>query len=851
MRKVLAMILCLALVCTLMPTIAWADGETGGGDDEITVTGLYVSDNSSVDELTWETLNTGMSMTEDDAAYLYLYENEEVKPFSPAGEVYEQFYSYENQIIGDAVDEAPFLVGRMGSGQYVVYYTGGDTNTYAMSITDAEDNVYGYVVLIGQEGGNGETGGGDDGGTEETSLKILDAITDGNNIGGQKLNINTSLSPEDNAFYVRASEELTCSVEVYTHRKVNDDSDTTESEDSNVTMEDEENKGWETAESAANYVTMEVVEGNEDYWKVFVGKVEDNTEDDLGDNVEANAEGSTTKYHGLESLRLTFTDGTESAKLEVNMGIGVTYTASGVNKITDYRTILDEVLQEEAITLGSELQIIGESEDETEVTVLYEDFGMTTESGRIDNHVALNIKLNPGYSVKDILVNGTSAKYEATANYYYAPYDAEGTRIDASVDDRFSGCIAGYGNSALWINGNLRDSNDPLDELKREMEPFEGGRTELLASAIQYYVEIEDITSVNSVKIITAETVADESGNITATNKDGDDFAITAEPDNSAEDTAVRNTALGNLYKENTEVYEAYDIKVTEGELNGIVDVVIPVENASDYQLVWFCDDNTPVPVVATYTAENDAIIFPAGHFSVYALVQAAAGDDNEGGNTGGDDNTGSGDNEGGNTGDNEGGNAGGGNTGGSWYPVVPRDPNKAAKSEAEKAVTGYVDAAEYDAAEAEEIAAIIEQAKADIKAAKSAEEIKAIEEAVKAELDKLETAEEKAVIAEVEDTKFKARSQMTTLRGKRAVKITWEVPEGMDFDGFEVYRSTQRFKGFGKEPFFTTTKTTYTNNKDLKTGNTYYYKVKAFKYVNDEKVYTEYSFKAWRTIKK
>jgi len=70
-----------------------------------------------------------------------------------------------------------------------------------------------------------------------------------------------------------------------------------------------------------------------------------------------------------------------------------------------------------------------------------------------------------------------------------------------------------------------------------------------------------------------------------------------------------------------------------------------------------------------------------------------------------------------------------------------------------------------------------------------------------------------------------------------------------MDFDGYEVYRSTRRYSGFGTEPFFTTSKTQYINNKGLKKGETYYYKVRGFKFVNDEKVYTEHSFKAWRTI--
>ena len=193
-----------------------------------------------------------------------------------------------------------------------------------------------------------------------------------------------------------------------------------------------------------------------------------------------------------------------------------------------------------------------------------------------------------------------------------------------------------------------------------------------------------------------------------------------------------------------------------------------------------------------------------------------------------------------------------GGSTGGIHIPTVTpaADPLDAAKSEASDAVASYVDQTAYDAAEAKEIAAIVEQAKKDIEAAKTAEEVKSIEAAAKTEMDKVETAEEKALIEKVENTKFKVRSQKATLNGKKAIKLTWNVPEGMDFDGFEVYRSTKRSKGYGKKPLFTTTKTSYTNNKGLKIGKTYYYKVKGFKYVNDEKVYSEYSWKAWRTVK-
>ena len=184
------------------------------------------------------------------------------------------------------------------------------------------------------------------------------------------------------------------------------------------------------------------------------------------------------------------------------------------------------------------------------------------------------------------------------------------------------------------------------------------------------------------------------------------------------------------------------------------------------------------------------------------------------------------------------------------YIPSIPTDSLKTVRTEAIKAVTDYVNPADYEEAQQAEIKTIVDNAKKDIEAAKTADEIKAIEAAAKAELDKLETAEEMALIRTIEGTQFTARSKATTLNGKKAIRVTWNKPADLDFDGYEIYRSTERYKGYGTEPFFTTTNQKYTNNKGLKVGKTYYYKVRGFKYVNDEKVYTEYSLKAWRTVK-
>jgi fibronectin type 3 domain-containing protein len=101
-----------------------------------------------------------------------------------------------------------------------------------------------------------------------------------------------------------------------------------------------------------------------------------------------------------------------------------------------------------------------------------------------------------------------------------------------------------------------------------------------------------------------------------------------------------------------------------------------------------------------------------------------------------------------------------------------------------------------------------------------------------------------------VKAAKFKLTSKIVkTKKGKKAIKLTWKTGTDLEFDGYAVYRSNKKNSGYGKKPIFTTTKKTYTNTA-VKAGKTYYYRVRGFVTIDGEKVYTQYSTKAWRTIK-
>ena len=71
----------------------------------------------------------------------------------------------------------------------------------------------------------------------------------------------------------------------------------------------------------------------------------------------------------------------------------------------------------------------------------------------------------------------------------------------------------------------------------------------------------------------------------------------------------------------------------------------------------------------------------------------------------------------------------------------------------------------------------------------------------------------------------------------KGSVTVKWKTTGNAD--GYEVYRSLKKATGYGKKK--TTTKTSYVN-ASVKKGQRYYYKVKAYKLVNGNKIYSSWS---------
>ncbi len=200
----------------------------------------------------------------------------------------------------------------------------------------------------------------------------------------------------------------------------------------------------------------------------------------------------------------------------------------------------------------------------------------------------------------------------------------------------------------------------------------------------------------------------------------------------------------------------------------------------------------------------------------------------------------------------------GGGGGGAAAKPTKPTTPEQkpataAGKTAANTAITTAAAANKYDKAEQTEVDQIVKEAEAKIKEAKTEDEVKAIQKDAEMKLDKILTTEEKATIAslkEVSKRDFGTKSKKITKKnGKKAVNLSWAAPEGVDVDGYEIFRSTKKNSGYGTEPYFETPKTSYTNSKGLKSGKTYYYKVRAYVEINGERHYTDYSTNASRKI--
>lgn len=110
--------------------------------------------------------------------------------------------------------------------------------------------------------------------------------------------------------------------------------------------------------------------------------------------------------------------------------------------------------------------------------------------------------------------------------------------------------------------------------------------------------------------------------------------------------------------------------------------------------------------------------------------------------------------------------------------------------------------------------------------------------------------AQIKSQLETVSKENFKARSSQVKMKnGKKAFKITMLNNSGIKFDGVEIFRSMKKNIGYGTKPIFTTKSGTYYNTA-IKKGKRYYYKARCYVEYDGQKYYSDWSARAWRTVR-
>ena len=111
---------------------------------------------------------------------------------------------------------------------------------------------------------------------------------------------------------------------------------------------------------------------------------------------------------------------------------------------------------------------------------------------------------------------------------------------------------------------------------------------------------------------------------------------------------------------------------------------------------------------------------------------------------------------------------------------------------------------------------------------------------AEKSKVDEYEkTKKNQKLISGVKKTTIK----LSSTASKKKIKLSWKKSKGYKVDAYEVYRKTSKSGKYTK--VFTTKKPvslSWTNSKKLKSGKTYYYKVRGVRTVDGNKYYTKWS---------
>ena len=78
------------------------------------------------------------------------------------------------------------------------------------------------------------------------------------------------------------------------------------------------------------------------------------------------------------------------------------------------------------------------------------------------------------------------------------------------------------------------------------------------------------------------------------------------------------------------------------------------------------------------------------------------------------------------------------------------------------------------------------------------------------------------------------------TAKGKSSIKIKWKIVKGAN--GYKIYRSTKKNKGFKCVKTIKKSATTVWKDTSVQSGRIYYYKMRAYKKSGKKTIYSKYS---------
>ena len=447
--------------------------------------------------------------------------------------------------------------------------------------------------------------------------------------------VNTSLEPKQNYFYIKSPDGEPNISEIITHYT---------EWNSNAKKMISYTGRFDCTKANATEKYAETDEYGKEKTEAYVPKtnVNDTTGTKPGDFVEiatvdsekgiyklAFKAAKTYSYRGHERMSFKITAGEEGnlacRYLDVDYGLNILYNEEAFGRIMPTGDYFDYILETGMSSPSFKKVEPGK--------VYWGNLGGQSSNitARCGEEVIIALDTANGYSIESIknAVNGKELPCTIQAEYYYKVYDGD-TEIIANDDLLNENREFDLGSISSWDDDNIKYAFWALQRV---------GKTSAYTGDF-FKVGVENVTALKNFceqKNYTAKLIGYalsytvfvpvyEQCKIQITTKKVDNIneISTVQVNNSfgaksVTATSAMQTNLDNYYKQGKEITGVYEL--TAGNLNSTVDVVIPVEgNPSDYEIVWFKDEDTPVPTVTRYL--DGAVMFTTGHFSTYAIVK-------------------------------------------------------------------------------------------------------------------------------------------------------------------------------------------------------------------------------------